>query len=370
MLAAFGAAVAVAALAGCSGSATPPSAITQATTQPTAVATAPAAARVSLSETGSTLLYPLFKLWAPGYSREFPQVSVTTAGTGSGAGITSAAKGTAEIGASDAYLSPANVSETPTLENIPLAISAQLVDYNLPNFTKHIYLNGTVLADMYSGKITMWDDPRIQALQPAGVTLPAVKVVPLHRSDSSGDTFLFTSYLSGQDPEWSSSISYNTTVAWPAVAGAQAVKGNSGMVSGCQAHPGCVAYIGISYESAASAAGLGEAQLWNGTGGYELPTAGSISAAASSFLSVPANGAISLISSKAPGAYPIINFEYAIVNSDQPDATKARDIQALLDWVITTGNGRQYLSRVNFQPLNPVALAVSRQLIAKIGATG
>ena len=357
-----------AALAGCASSpAISPSAVTQATTPPTAAATSPAASRVSLSETGSTLLYPLFTLWAPGYSREFPQVTVTTAGTGSGEGISLAASGAADIGASDAYLSPANVSQTPTLENIPLAISAQMVDYRLPGVTANLDLTGTVLAEMYSGQITMWNDPRVQSLNPQ-VPLPAIRVIPEHRSDSSGDTFLFTSYLSEQDPRWSSSISYNTTVAWPTVSGSLAVKGNTGMVSGCQAHPGCVAYIGISYKSAATAAGLGEARLWNGTGGYELPTAATVGAAASSFLSIPANGAISLINSKAPDAYPIINYEYAIVNSRQPDSTKARDIQSLLYWAITTGNEGKYLSRVNFQPLNPVALAVSRSLIAKIGS--
>jgi phosphate transport system substrate-binding protein len=331
----------------------------------TPLPTAPASSTTTLSETGSTLLEPLFKLWAPGYQDTFHQVTVTVAGGGSGKGISSAAAGTADIGASDAYLSPADVSQTPTLQNIPLAVSAQMVDYNLPNVSAHIRLNGTVLAQMYEGTITRWNDPAIATLNP-GVSLPSTPVVPVHRSDSSGDTFLFTSYLSKQDSGWSNAVSYNTSVAWPKVPSAVAASGNSGMVTACQAHPGCVAYIGISYESSATAADLGEAQLANGIGQYELPSTATIGAADASFSSIPGNGAISLINSAASGSYPIINYEYAIVNSKQSSAVKAKDIQALLEWAITTGSSSSYLRQVNFQPLPAVAKSVSQSLIPTI----
>jgi phosphate transport system substrate-binding protein len=332
-----------------------------------ALPTAPASATQSLSETGSTLLYPLFNLWVPAYKSAFSQVTITTAGTGSGTGISSAAGGTADIGASDAYLSPADNDKYPTLENIPLAISAQMIDYYLPGVKGSLKLNGTVLAEMYTGKITTWNNPAIKALNP-GVSLPATKVVPLHRSDSSGDTFLFTTYLSKQDSGWASSVGYDTSVAWPKVASELAFKGNSGMVTGCQDNPGCIAYIGISYKSSTQKAGLGEAEVANGGGQYELPTASTVAAAASSFSSLPGNGAISLIDSSASGAYPIINYEYAIVNTTQSSATKATDIKALLNWAISTGNASKYLSQVNFQPLPAVAITASKALIGKIGS--
>jgi phosphate transport system substrate-binding protein len=237
-----------AALAACSSSASSSSSSTPTTSAPAstptsspassaaALPTAPSASSASLSETGSTLLYPLFNLWVPDYKTAFPQVTITTAGTGSGTGISSAAGGTADVGASDAYLSPADNSKYPTLENIPLAISAQMINYNLPGVKGNLKLNGTILAEMYTGKITLWNDPAIAALNP-GVTLPAMKVVPLHRSDSSGDTFLFTTYLSKQDSAWSSSVGYDTSVAWPKVGSELAFKGNSGMVTGCARQP-------------------------------------------------------------------------------------------------------------------------------------
>ncbi|MGH3167230.1 MAG: hypothetical protein ACRDN0_15235, partial [Trebonia sp.] len=183
-----------------------------------------------------------------------------------------------------------------------------------------------------------------------------------------GDTFLFTSYLSKQDSTWSSSVGFDTTVAWPKVSSALAFKGNSGMVTGCGSNPGCIAYIGVSYKSKTQAAKLGEAEVANGGGQYELPTASTVSAAASSFATIPANGAISMIDSSALSAYPIINYEYAIVNSTESSATKAADIEALLDWAITTGNSSKYLSQVNFQPLSSAALTASKTLISKIGS--
>jgi len=334
---------------------------------PSAVsATAPASSAAVLRETGSSLLYPLFSIWATAYHSQFARITITIASTGSGAGLAAAADGKADVGASDAYLSSANVAASPDLENIPLAISAQQVSYNLPGLKASLRLSGAVLAQMYQGTITTWNDPAIARLNP-GVTLPGTRVVPLHRSDSSGDTFLFTTYLSRQDPAWSGSVSYGTTVAWPAVPGALAAKGNTGMVKSCAAAPGCVAYIGISYESQTAAAGLGQAALLDDAGSYEQPTAATIGADAAGFASTtPASGTLSLIDGTSAGAYPLVNYEYAIVSTSQPTATKATDLQALLNWVLTTGQQSTYLGQVNFQPLPPSVVAIAQALTQKI----
>jgi phosphate transport system substrate-binding protein len=115
----------------------------------------------SLIETGSTLLYPLFNLWVPGYNQTYPSVTIQTGGTGSGTGISDATNGTADIGASDAYLAPSNVSASPGLKNIPLAISSQLVTYNIPGVLTHVKLSGSVLSQIYQGKITNWNNSAI-----------------------------------------------------------------------------------------------------------------------------------------------------------------------------------------------------------------
>jgi phosphate transport system substrate-binding protein len=340
-----------------------------------ALPTSPNTAPTTITETGSSLLYPLMGTWTAAYQKQFinsksaPIVTIETGSTGSGTGITDAATGTVNIGASDAYLSSSDLQTYPTMLNIALAISAQQVNYNVPGVSTPLKLNGTVLAEMYSGKITNWNNSAIAALNP-GVNLPNLAVVPLHRSDSSGDTFLFTSYLNAQDSGGWSSSNVGTTVTWPSVSGALAETGNGGMVSGCQATKGCVAYIGISYLSKTQAAGLGQAELLNGAGQYEAPTPTTIAAeAAAETGKTPANETLSMINANASGGYPIINYEYAIVNTKQTSGIVAEDIRAFLYWTVHTGqSGTSYLDAVDFQPLPSSVVTLTDNQIAKIGA--
>jgi phosphate transport system substrate-binding protein len=353
--------------AGCSGGSTP--AAPAGPAGPGAIPAGPAPGPQRLSETGSTLLFPLLRAWAAAYHQQHANVSIATAATGSGKGIAGASAGTVDIGASDAYLSSGDLVTNPAMLNIPLAVSAQQVNYNVPGLRPgiHLKLNGKVLAEMYQGSITSWNDPRIAAINP-GAALPHLRVVPLHRADSAGDTFLFTSYLSTQDAAWDRVTGYGTTVAWPRVPGARAETGNTGMVAGCAATPGCVAYVGIAYLASATAGGLGYAALRNALGGYEPPDPAAIGAAVGSFTSsTPVNETISMVDGPAVAGYPIVNYEYAIVSARQPSAARARDLRAFLHWAITTGNGPQYLGQVRFQPLPAPVVALSDAQIAKIG---
>ncbi|MGD0255671.1 MAG: phosphate ABC transporter substrate-binding protein PstS [Acidimicrobiales bacterium] len=362
-------------LAACSSSSspsTPKSTSTAAAGASLSSLETPPTSNVSLSETGSTLLYPLFNLWAPAYEHAHPNIAITTSGTGSGTGISQAAAGTVNIGASDAYLSSGQLAQSPGLENVPLAISAQMVNYNIPGFTGTLKLSGKVLSAIYQGTITTWNDPQITAIN-SGVTIPAVKIVPVHRSDGSGDTFIFTTYLSDADPSgWGTKISYGTTVAFPAIASALGENGNGGMVSGCGATPGCVAYIGVSYRNQTEAAHLGEAELQNGSGNYEALTAQTVAAEAASYASsTPTSGTISLIyGKKASTGYPIINYEYAIVNTNQPNADTATAVKALLAWAMDSssngGSDPAFLNQVNFEALSTSAVNVAIALLNKI----
>ncbi len=328
--------------------------------------TIPATSSVALSETGSTLLYPLFDAWGPAFHEKYSNVTISTADTSSATGIAQAAAGTVNIGASDSYLSDTEMAAHRGLLNIPLAISAQQINYNLPDVTEHLKLNGKVLAAMYRGEVKTWNDPQIAALNP-GVNLPPIPVVPLHRSDGSGDTFRFTQYLSKQDPDgWGRSPGFGTTVDFPAVPGASGQKGNGGMVAGCADSIGCVAYIGISYLDQANHRGLGKAQLGNASGNFVLPDAKSIKAAAAGFTKTPANQAISLINGSAPDGYPIVNYEYAIVKDHQNNDATAQTVQAFLHWAVTEGNGASFLDEVHFQPLPSAVVKLSDAQIATI----
>ncbi len=336
--------------------------------QLTALETPPSAA-VHLTEDGSSLLYPLYKTWVSGFGAMHSNISSSSGSDGSGTGITDSETGVVDIGASDAYLPPATYSSYPTLENIPTAISAQVVAYNVPGITtQHLKLNGTVLSDIYDGTVKNWDASAIAMLNP-GVKLPDLGIVPVHRSDSSGDTFLFTTYLADTVPSgWAASEGASPSASFPSVSGGLGAKGNSGMVATCGATKGCIAYIGISYLSDIASARLHYAALQNKAGGFELPTKATIEAEASSFTNVPANGSISLIDGPATGAYPIINFEYLIVKTNQSSATTAQAVKALIAWAVSPsgGNAASYLGPVNFQPLPAGALAVTVALLKKI----
>ena len=203
------------------------------------------------------------------------------------------------------------------------------------------------------------------------MTLPSIPIVTLHRSDSSGDTFLFTTYLSKTDPSgWGTKIGFNTTVPWPNAPGALGETGNSGMVSGLQGHAG-LHRLRRHQLPDPGAAGRASAtpSSQNAKGQYELPTQAAIAAEAASFVKkTPANGTISLIYGAANGGYPIINYEYAIVSTNQSSTSTAKNIRSVLEWAINPkqGSNSSYLSQVNFQPLPAKVEAQSVKQILSI----
>ena len=223
------------------------------------------------------------------------------------------------------------------------------------------------MASIYQAQISKWNDPKIAALNP-GVTLPDIPIVTVHRSDSSGDTFLFSSFLTASDPSgWT--IPPGTTVAWPNVAGAVAAQGNGGMVQACQKSTGCIAYIGVSYLNQVTAAGLGYASLKNKSGNFELPSQASIAAAAAQFAtSTPASGSVSMIFGSAADGYPIVNYEYGIIPTKQPSALAAQAVKAVLAWAIDSngGNAPTYLDQVNFVSLPSQVVSISTKLISQV----
>jgi phosphate transport system substrate-binding protein len=323
------------------------------------------AAPTRLLETGSTLLYPLFNLWAA----EYTDAQITTQGTGSGAGISGAISGIAQIGASDAYLSNAQMKSNPGMLNIPLAISSQMVNYNIPGLNnQHLKLSGPVLAGIYQGKVKYWDDPAIAKINP-GVKLPHNAIVPVHRSDGSGDTFIFTQYLSYSTPEWSNSLGYGTTVSWPAVHGSIGADGNPGMVNASKGTPYSIAYIGISFKNAIDWAGLGVAELKNRDGNFVLPDHATVTAAVNEMLAkTPPDERVGLIFAPGAQSYPIINYEYAIVKSQRPNADTAKALREFLSWAINPkgGNAPYYLQSVGFDALPEPIVKLSEKQIQQI----
>ena len=326
------------------------------------IVTKVSAQQAPLNYTGSTLVIPLVAAWQQGYVTQYPQASVSGTGTGSGTGVLWAGLGKATLGLSDVYLSSLNRILFPTMENIPLVVAALAVDYHLPGVT-HLNLNGKVLAAIYSGHITLWNASAIQKLNP-GVQLPDDTIVTEHRAESSGSTALFTSYLHAQDPAHWSQV--GTTITWSANGGnSVGEQGSGGMLQECARVIGCIAYVGVSYQTEAQLDGLGTASLANGKGQFVYPTRATMETALATFAAqTPSNGSQSLINGKT--GYPIINYEYAMVLPSQQDPLVAKSLRQFLLWDITTGSSPRYLTAVNFVPLPPDVRALAEGMIAKI----
>jgi phosphate transport system substrate-binding protein len=313
-----------------------------------------------ISEAGSSLLFPLFQLWATNFTQTYSNVKVNTAAGGSGAGLSGVEQNTINLGGSDPFMTTAQSASYPGILNIPVAVSAQQVNYNLPGIpnTTHLNFTGGVLAGIYNGSISYWDDPAIAGLQSASVApqLPHQLIVPLHRSDSSGDTNLFTTYLSDTSAAWAKSFGSGNTVAWASVPTAQAENGNAGMLTGCMQTQYSIAYIGVSYLAQANKDGLGNAALKNLAGAFvQLTTANVLSAVNAQFANTPPSEKLSMIYGPGATSYPIVNYEYVLVNQAQSSTALQQDIQALL-WYATLptyGQSAYFLNQVGFVPLPP-----------------
>ncbi|WP_158818769.1 phosphate ABC transporter substrate-binding protein PstS [Methylocapsa sp. S129] len=323
---------------------------------------------VTLVETGSTLLYPLFNVWVAEYGKTHPGVKIATAGAGSGAGIEQAVSGAAQIGTSDAYMSDAQIKQSPQIVNVPMAISAQTVNYNLPGLNAaNLKLDGPTLAGIYTGKIRSWDDKAIATLNP-DTKLPHNDIIPIHRAEGSGDTFVFTQYLTFSTESWENSQGFGTTIAWPAVSGALEATGNPGMVEKIQQTPYSVGYVGVSLYAEIAKAGLGTAALKSYSGEFLLPTPESIAAAAAALgPRTPADERLTLVNAPGANAYPLINYEYAIVSTKQANAATAAAIRKFLLWAIAPDEANEkYLDDAHFIALPAHTWVLSHDQIEMI----
>jgi phosphate transport system substrate-binding protein len=331
------------------------------------------AADVTLNETGSTLLFPLFQAWVAGYKSVAPDIGITAAATGSGAGEKAALDGSVRIGASDAYLSDRVAEQNPEILDIPLAISAVAINYNLPGLNgANIKIDGPTLAAIYSGKVTEWDDPAIKAMNPTAA-LPHQQIIPVRRADGSGDTFVFTQFLDFSADTWENNPGFGTEIAWPSVAAEKAGEGNEGVVKALAATPYAIGYVGVSYADQIAKASLGTAMIKNQAGKFLLATQQSIADGAAELdPRTPPYERISLVFAPGDNSYPIINYEYVVVSKSQPNAAMADALRHFLLWAIseTGGNGENYLKPVGFIALPDFIRALSEAQIGKIKAAG
>lgn len=312
--------------------------------------------QVSLTGAGATFPNPIYTKWFDAYHKQ-TGVQVNYQSIGSGGGIRQYTEGTVDFGASDG---PMTVEQMTAVQgeviHIPTVLGADVLTWNLPSLGEtQLKFDGPTIADIFLGRITKWNDKRIQALN-AGVTLPNQDIIVVHRSDGSGTTYIFTDYLSKVSPEWKTKVGFATSVNWPVGLGG---KGNEGVTQQVKETEGAIGYVELIY---AAANNLPYAQVKNAAGEFVSPSLGSVTAAAGS-AKFTKNTDFRVSITNAPGkdAYPISSFTWLLVRPKMKDQAKAKAMHDFLVWMITPeaqgmANTLQYASL----PQEVVALVQDR----------
>ncbi len=306
---------------------------------------------------GSTLVAPLVSKWQPDFSDK-SGITVTYGAIGSGGGIDSITNRTVDFGASDAPLTSDQFNAAKGVEQIPWALSGTVPSYNISGVSDHLKLSGPVLADIFLGKITTWNDPAIAKLN-SGVSLPSTKITPVYRSDGSGDTYAFTNYLSSVSPEFKSKVGVSTQVKFPTGTGAEK---NDGVAAAISQTDGSIGYLGLAYVLSNS---LNSAEVQNSAGNFPVPGVDSVKAAAAAVSKIQSDNSIPLINlpASAKDAYPISTYTYIIVplKSD-----KADELKKFITYAI--GPGQAFGPDLDFAPLPSQVVAADKKAITKIGS--
>lgn len=305
---------------------------------------------IELLGAGASFPYPLYsKMFSEYNSRT--GVKINYQSIGSGGGIKQLMSKTVDFGASDAFLNDEDLSKMPSaVVHIPTCLGAAVLTYNLPG-DPTLKFTPDVVADIFLGKISNWNDARIRQLNP-GVKIPDMAISIVHRSDGSGTTFIFTDYLSKVNEEWKNKVGHKTSVDWPAGLGAKGNEGVSGMIKQI---PGAVGYVELIY---ALQNKMPVGLLKNKSGKFVEASIKSVTAAAN--LTIPADARVSITNTDAPDGYPISSFTWILLykeqNFDNKPETKAREVVKLVWWM--THEGQQYADPLMYAPLPKEALKV------------
>jgi phosphate transport system substrate-binding protein len=336
------AAVTLLALAACSSAtATPPNSPT-----PTPVSYGSGSHRPTLTGAGSTFVAPFFAVAFTHYHQQNPGVSIGYAVVGSGAGIAAFSAKRADFGASDV---PMNASEQAAarggrVTQVPVALGGEGVAYNLnlPAGAR-LHLTGPVLARIFLGQITSWNDPAIAALNP-GIDLPGAPITVVHRSDSSGTSYIFTNYLSSVDSTWAAKVGTSKTPNWPVGEGAE---GSGSVAATVFTTPFSIGYIEQAYSRGLV---LPFAVIRNQAGNYVIPSTQTVAAAAAQKPHItPAD--FSIVNQPGAGSYPISGYSWALVYTHQPSQATGQALVSMLNWL--THSGQAYAATTGYVPLPP-----------------
>lgn len=318
----------------------------------------------TINGAGSTLAQPIYQQW--GSNLKDKGITLNYQGVGSGAGVAAFAAGTADFAASDPALLPTDkstIKKSPAVQ-IPTVFGAITVAYNLPGVQKGLKLDGPTVANIYLGKVKKWNDPAIASQNP-GVKLPSTAITVVHRSDESGTTKGFTTFLSDYSSEWKSKVGADKTVKWPLGTGAAK---NSGVAAAVKQTQGAVGYVEEAY---ALQAGFTTADVKNKSGRYISPTLATTSAAGQN-ISVPSDLGFSAINSPNPAAYPIVSQTFIDVHQDVCKGGMSQgNAKALMSFLVyALGDGQNVAKQLFYAPLPAPLLAKAKAQLGKLQCNG
>ena len=307
-----------------------------------------------LTGAGSTFDEPFFQTAFAAYSADNP-LTVQYQAVGSGAGIQKFINNAVDFGATDVPMNQieatlAAASGSPAVQ-IPIALGGVAIAYNEPKIrgTGGLRLDGPTLAGIFLNKISKWNDPSIRALNP-GLVLPDVPIRPVHRSDSSGTTYIFTDYLSSVSSAWKAGVGTGKSVAWPS--GGSDGKGSPGVANWVHRHEGGIGYVELSY---AIAEHVPYIRIENQTGAFVVPTLDSVTAAAAQFPRVSPDH-FSIVNAPGTQSYPIAGYSWVLLRQQQTDRSRGQALLKLFRWMVSN-SGQAFATRLNYAPIPAVAQA-------------
>lgn len=312
-----------------------------------------------LTGAGSTFIYPLMSKWVDSYKQK-NGVEINYQSIGSGAGIKQLKGNTVDFGATDVPLDDKAAKEMPSeVVQIPMTAGAVAIVYNVPG-ADSLKLSGPVLADIFQGNITRWNDPKIAALN-AGAKLPATAITVAHRSDGSGTTNIFTSYLKAVSPTWATKVGAGKSVAWPVGNGG---KGNDGVASTVQGTAGAIGYVELAYANNPKHK-MSYALVQNAAGQYVAPSAdGAAAAVADAAGALAKDIRTPIVNGKGAQTYPISGMTYLLIYKKQGDANKSKSLTGFVKWALADG---QAMSKsLDYAPLPPALVKLDQAAIGGV----
>jgi phosphate transport system substrate-binding protein len=313
----------------------------------------------NINGAGATFPYPIYSKWFSEYSQLHSNVKINYQSIGSGGGIRQVSEGTVDFGATDGPMSDDQLKNAKVkVMHIPTVLGAVVPVYNIPGFNKELNFSGDVIADIYLGKITKWNDGRIAKDNP-GANLPDKAILPVYRSDGSGTTYIFTDFLSKVSSDWSSRVGKNTSVKWPTGIGQ---KGNEGVAGMVRQSPYSFGYVELIYaESNKMAFGT----VKNASGKFvKASTSGVTAAAAAAAKTMPADYRVSITNAPGAESYPISSFTWLLIPTHSTDPAKAKALADFLGWMLD--HGESEAAAMTYAPLPKPVQDMVRKSIANV----